>query len=84
MNKHVPQHREQFAQWLHEVAEMVRAGDSLEGFISYIQPTPADGPCDFMVHMRLRTGNRMGQGGMILVERMEPDLTSIESTTTDG
>lgn len=81
---HMPRTKDQLVELLEYILTAVRAGDSMEGFLSYTQPIPPDEPCDFMVQARFRTGNRMGQGGMILVERMEPDLTSIESTTTDG
>lgn len=77
--KHVPQRKEQLIELLEVMLEGVRSGDTMEGMVSFVQPIPPDEPCDFMVHAVLRTGNLMGQGSMIILERMEPGSTSTEA-----
>lgn len=73
---HVPHTRDQLIELLEYMLTAVRANDSLEGSISFTQPTEQDPPCDFMVQAAFRIGNRMGQGSMILVGLIEPASTS--------
>jgi hypothetical protein len=62
--------REELADILGDMADRVRAGDSLEGSIEYLLADPeADHP--HQVRAAYRTGNRMGQGGMILLGQEE-------------
>lgn len=75
--KHVPRTKDQLIETLEYMLTAVRNDDSHEGFISYLLPTEGDKPRDFMVRARFRIGNRMGQGSMMILERMEPDSTSI-------
>ena len=72
---HVPRTKDQLIELLEYMLTAVRADDSLEGFINYIQPTEQDVPCEFLVQAAFRIGNRMGQGSMILVGT-EPASTS--------
>lgn len=65
---------DELADLLSQVAEAVGTGDSLEGWIQYSIPDPDDWPqvaADprpmHMVIASIRTGNRNGQGGMILL-----------------
>lgn len=80
MNAHVPQTKDQLVELLEYILAAVRANDSMEGFLSYLMPQDGDEPCDFMVQAAFRTGNRMGQGSMILVQRIEPASTSTGSS----
>lgn len=72
---HVPRTRDQLIELLEYMLAAVRADDSLEGLINYVQPTDTDVPCEFLVQAAFRIGNRMGQGSMILVGT-EPGSTS--------
>lgn len=73
---HVPHTRDQLIELLEYMLAAVRANDSMEGYINYVQPGGQDPPCDFMVQAAFRIGNRMGQGSMILVGLTEPASTS--------
>jgi hypothetical protein len=55
---------EELAKLLRQLAEAVETGDSMEGNLQY---TFGDEPWSFKVEAALRTGNREGQGGMILL-----------------
>lgn len=58
--------REELADILDDMAARVREGDSLEGHIEYLLAQPgAAHPYD--VRAAYRVGNRLGQGGMILL-----------------
>lgn len=72
----LPRTKDQLIDWLDFMLAQVRCGDSLEGSISFTQPTEQDPPCDFMVHAVLRTGNLMGQGSMMMVGLIEPASAS--------
>jgi NTP pyrophosphatase (non-canonical NTP hydrolase) len=62
--------REELADILDDMAARVRAGDSLEGSIEYLLADPdADHP--HQVRAAYRVGNRMGQGGMVLIGQEE-------------
>ena len=58
---------DEFAKFLRQLADMVETGDSLEGSLQY---TYADWPYQdkgMKIEGALRTGNREGQGGMLLL-----------------
>ena len=54
---------EDFAKLLRQLAEMVETGDSLEGSLQYTYHESGG----VQIEAALRTGNREGQGGMILL-----------------
>lgn len=58
---------EEFAQFLRKLADAVESGDSLEGSLQY---TYAEWPYQdhgMKIDAAVRTGNRDGQGGMLLL-----------------
>jgi hypothetical protein len=55
---------EDFAKFLRKLAEAVETGDSFEGNLQY---TFGDEPGLMNIEAALRTGNREGQGGMLLL-----------------
>lgn len=61
--------REALAQLIENLAGLIRSGDSLEGSFSY--RLPIDGEEDandtLMVDASIRTGNRDGQGSVVLI-----------------
>jgi hypothetical protein len=71
MMKPVYMSHEEFLELLEEVMVRVRAHDSFEGFIQYLLPDPDDPADGFRVEARYRVGNRMGQGGMVVIADME-------------
>lgn len=81
---HVPRTKDQLIETLEYMLAAVRADDSTEGQITYLQPTEGDEPCDFMVHAVFRIGNQMGQGSMIILERTRPALTFIAPGEVSG
>jgi hypothetical protein len=71
----VPMPTSELADLLAQMAEAVRSGDSLEGFVEYSIPDPDETPHvdplrQHMVKASVRTGNRMGQGGMIMLGKL--------------
>jgi hypothetical protein len=56
----------QLADLLSDISAMIREGNSFEGFIEYLMPDPYE-EGDVDVRARVRTGNRDGQGGMMIV-----------------
>ena len=66
----IPIARAEFADWLHQLAAAVEFGDSAEGSLEYLLDYDDEGPDGqdtVMVRASVRTGNRMGQGGMIML-----------------
>lgn len=53
---------EDFAKLLRALADSVETGDSLEGSLQYTYDEAG-----FKIDAALRTGNRQGQGGMMLL-----------------
>lgn len=78
-NLPVPMTTEGLADFLSQLAEEVRRGNSLEGSVEYLLPghvhlrghLGASAPGVVMVRAAVRTGNLGGQGGMTLIGRGE-------------
>jgi hypothetical protein len=62
--------REELADILDDMAARVREGDSFEGHIEYQMAEP-DAEHPHQVRAAYRVGNRMGQGGMVLIGQGE-------------
>lgn len=65
----------ELADLLAQMAEAVRTGDSLEGSIEYLLPDPEEVDAQIslrshMVRASVRTGNRDGQGGLIMMGKL--------------
>lgn len=58
---------------LRDAAQLVDAGDSMEGTITWEEPMPGDGrpPGSYAVRAVYRTGTSLGQGGTVLYGDME-------------
>lgn len=56
---------EDFAKFLRKLAEAVETGDSMEGSLQYTYDDTA--PFAMKIEAAVRTGNREGQGGMLLL-----------------
>lgn len=57
----------ELADILSTLADMVRTGDSFEGFIEYLIPEEETEIHGVHVRARYRTGNSMGQGGLTFI-----------------
>jgi len=57
----------QLASILADMADLVREGDSFEGWIQYTLPADPVGTGEVLVVGTYRTGNSMGQGGMRMI-----------------
>lgn len=55
----------ELAALLREIADSVESGDSLEGSLEYL--IPEDGGPGLSVRASFRTGNRDGQGGVVVI-----------------
>ena len=67
-NLPVPMTYEALAAVLRGMADLVEAGDSFEGSIEYLMPTPDDpADADVMARAAFRIGNLQGQGGMRII-----------------
>jgi len=75
---------DELADLLEQMANAVRCGDSLEGFLNYLLPDPEDDDAPegryHMVEARIRTGNQAGQGGMIMIGQ----LREVQSVPDDA
>ena len=59
---------------LREIADSVESGDSLEGSLEYL--IPEDGSDGLDVRASFRTGNRDGQGGIVVIGDDEQEVQS--------
>lgn len=72
-----PMATERLADFLEHLSNQVRRGDSLEGFVEYSLADPDDPALaghdpatTTMVRARVRTGNRNGQGGLLMFGKL--------------
>lgn len=85
----MPMSRDGLAALLVQLAERVRSGDSAEGHLEYLLPTPEDdersgglpAPDMVMVQAGYRTGNRNGQGGFMMIGQLvETESVAVPTT----
>lgn len=79
--------RDELADVLADMLKGVESGDSLEGSIQFLAPSPTMGEpidADYMVMASYRIGNLNGQGGLRLLGTLTEQVTPRELLGMDG